>query len=259
MTYKKCICCKETLAKTSFRRSQFVCKICESDPKSEYDKKCSRCLEFKSNRIFRKNRKYCRDCERSYGRKYRKSTNKAAIWVENNRERMTELQSNHYQKNKNEISRKRNERFKNDPKFRALMEYRRTIMDLFHGKSSDNQKMEIDRKTFLLWLKFYFSEEMCVKNHREVWQMDHVIPLDLTNTEKINGVAIEFDYSCVYSWYNIRPCLCAENHRKSKYIDIDGLDDHFDKIEKFVKKYKIYLPDSYDNYIEIYHIIQKTK
>lgn len=256
MSEKNCVCCSETLPKSDFRRNQPVCKDCELNPDAEYLKECSRCDKFKSHKLFRKNRKYCQDCERSYGREYRRTTDKASIWVENNRERMSELQHNSYEKNKTQIREKYNRRLKEDPEFRDLVKYRSSIPGLIHGKISCVERLNANRDHFLKWLSFSFSEEMSFDNYPNIWQVDHIIPVDVINKGKIKDIKIDTgDYDYVYAWYNIRPCLYEVNLHKNKYLDRKTLKSHVKMLDNFISKYEDIFQMQLDYDYDIYRSV----
>lgn len=235
---KLCITCDETKSTTFFRRCQLVCKECELTG-VDYDKICRECEQEKSVKLFRINRKLCIECEQSSGRNYRKNTTKAAEWVENNRDRMSELQHNYYETNKQKIRTNESERLKDDPEFRMIKSYRKTISSLLHGKSSFNKRLNINYEHYVLWMKFRFNEDMNMANYVELWQIDHVLPLDIIKTKNIGDVELDENLECIFLWFNTMPVLCSHNMKKNKYLDLEQLSNHITMVELFMEKYNV--------------------
>lgn len=248
---KKCDACYETKTTNFFKRGCPICKECQ-DNKVTYDITCRDCEEQKPNTGFRLNRKTCIECERSSGRNYRKTTTKAAEWVENNRERMSELQHNHYEINKEKIRMVEKERLKNDPLFRLIKSYRKTVSCLIHGKSSFNKKLDINYNNYKLWMQFRFDDDMKMSNYTDIWEVDHVLPLDMLKTKKINGINIEENLDCLFLWFNTMPVLCSHNMKKNKYLDTEQLTTHMKMIDLFLDNHEV-STDNFTTYKIIVH------
>ena len=78
------------------------------------NKTCKKCNIEKEINNFRINRRDCIDCEKEYGRKYNKEKKYIRDnWNNNNKEKMKQLQSEWYQKNKKYINEKNKNRYKN--------------------------------------------------------------------------------------------------------------------------------------------------
>jgi hypothetical protein len=267
--HQKCVGCNETKTKNLFRRSQIICFECEKNPEIEYNKICGGCNEIKNNKMFRINRKKCIDCERSHGRNYRRTTTKASEWVENNQERMIELRHDNYEKNKEEIREKEKERLQNDPHFRMIKSYRNGVCKFIHGEHNSNKKLNINRIQYISWLEFCFvtsknedqpENEMTIDNYTKIWQIDHVLALDITRTKKIDKIEFEngINFDCLFNWFNTMPVLLAQNMKKNKYLDKEQLAKHIITLEKFIKKYKISLKINLCNNYYMYKKIVQT-
>ena len=92
-------------------------------------KKCVQCKEEKAPEMFRDKRRKCKECEKAYGRAYRQSEKgkqKSKEWIEQNQDRMAELQSNWHQNNKEKINEKNVERYHNDEIYRIMNSVRRS-------------------------------------------------------------------------------------------------------------------------------------
>jgi hypothetical protein len=258
---QQCIVCEVTKTKNLFRRNQQVCLECEKEPNISFDKKCGDCGETKNNSLFRVNSKKCIDCERAHGRNYRRTTTKASEWVENNREQMSKLQHDNYEKNKQLIRENEKERLKIDPHFRMIKSYRNTICKLISGANDSCRKLQISRQQYVSWLEYCFEENMTIENHPEVWQVDHVIALNCLKTKKVGDVEFEdnSDFSSLLIWYNTMPVLCKANQQKNKYLDTIQLASHLRRLESFLKKYKksldINVGDDFFNYKMIIRLV----
>ena len=202
----------------------------------------------------------CLDCERSSGREYRQSTTKAKEWADGNKNRMAELQSQWYEKNKSQIRRKERE-MKKDDQFRTVKSYRRCVGHFFNGDSKSNKHLAATRDNFILWLKFCFRDDMSLKNHHKVWHIDHVLPLDLlSDTCKTSCVDIvrynPDSQKLLFSWYNTYPLDKNKNRIKSNNVDVKTLSKHLRKLRKFLKANKnIEKDELYYSYVKLVRLV----
>lgn len=232
---RNCLVCKASNKDKKFRRNQPICEECENDPNSVYEKQCSKCGLVKTNTEFIKNTNQCHDCKKAHGRNYRRTTTKAKEWVENNRERMSELQHNNYEKNKKKIRETEKTRLKEDPHFRMIKNYRVSISSLVLGKTRTNKKLDISRDNFMEWLCFCFTGDMSLENKFDTWQIDHVIPLYYYNKSPIKDSGYE---DTLLHWYNIIPILKEDNQKKNKYFDTKQAILHIKNLKNFLRKNK---------------------
>lgn len=241
---RTCEICKEEKTTRDFRRAQMICKVCESDSNVRYQKTCNQCNETKENTMFRKNRLKCLDCERAHGRNYRRTTTKAQEWTENNKERMAELQHNWYEENKSSIRKNEQDRLQNDAKFRKIKFHRVSIQATIRGKIKSNKQLKINRDDFLLWLKFCHSgKEFKIEDYGTVWNIDHVLPLDLLlnedkHVEEMKIIKKENVQETIYCWYNITPLAHKENRDKSNNVSQEHLISHLKNLNTFLRKNK---------------------
>jgi hypothetical protein len=236
---QKCTGCDNDKEKSEFRRNQIVCKECEQDPSVEYEKKCNECHTIKPNGCFRKNRRKCIDCEQEYGRSYGKTTDTRKKWVENNRDRMSELQHRAYEQNKDQIREKERRKYNDDPHARQIKQYRVYLQRIVRGQEKTCDSLSTTREVFIKWLSYQFSEEMSMDNYGISWELDHVIPLDTLKTKQIGATKFDGNMGFVYAWYNIRPVIQYENAKKNKYIPSkDVIEFHLDILLSFVEFYK---------------------
>lgn len=236
-----------------FRPHRTVCRECDNAAAREYRKKtkekkqaekpesivCAKCGETKTE--FRINRKCCLDCERAHGRKYRHTTTKAKEWVENNRERMSELQHNYYDKEKGNINKKRQERLKSDPLFRISESHRAGIRSFVHNTQKTSKYVNCTRTRFINWIQFLFKDEMTLENHGEYWVLDHVIPVHTFLTGK-------YPQEAVLNWMNVAPVIKREN--LVKYVEEQQCLEHLEKLRLYCKDRKISTDTEYINILE---------
>ena len=196
---------------------------------------CRYCKQLRPLTDFRPKRRKCIHCERADGRTYRQSPvgkEKSVQWVENNQERMTELQAQWYQNNKEKRNQEYNERYHNDPlfKFQRLCKSRIQIAFRSRGLQKANKTVKylncpISWLTY--WFSYCFTPEMTLENHGPYWHMDHVIPVnlfDLTDPLQV--------FLC-FSWFNLSPLKGSENMSKHDSIDVEQVKQHVLKLVYF--------------------------
>ncbi len=219
-----------------FRKARRVCRECDNAQAKEKRKLakekekpeyiiCNGCNERKTE--FRINRGKCLDCERNHGRNYRRTTDKAKVWTENNRERMSELQHNWYESNKKEIGKKRLDRLKNDELYKETEEHRVHVRRVLSGGIKSEQ-LKCDSKQFEDWLSYQFREEMTFDNYADVWTIDHVIPVNLV----LRG-QVEKDFC--FNYLNLQPALKLDNLRKNKHVTLEECQQHLEKVKKYIE------------------------
>lgn len=231
------ICIKCNLDKgTDFRKNRQVCRECDNEIARENRKKlkeasrpdsilCKECGLRKTE--FRINRGTCLDCERANGRKYRKETDKAKIWATENKEQMSQLQHNWYDRNKGEIVVKLKQRYKDDEHFKQVTNHRTALRSMLKAqKNSKSKYVNCDSNTLRKWLEFQFTDEMSFNNHGNYWVIDHVIPIHTFLSGK-------YSENVVLNWLNVCPILKHSNLTKNKYIDSDQCLEHLENIREY--------------------------
>lgn len=236
-----CSTCNIEKDNSEYRKNRKQCKECQNKKVREnYKEKntkyleeekdneticCSKCnIDKNKKEHFRVNRKTCKDCERSHGRNYRReNTDKSKEWVENNRERMSELQSNWFQKNKTNIYDNIKKRKNDDEDYKNLSNYRSRIPNVIKGNVKLSKDLDCGSDFFREWLNIYFTDDMNLENHGKLWTVDHVIPIkDIDEHNKIH----------ILRWYNIMPALKKDNLKKNKYVDLEQIKRHLQVIEE---------------------------
>jgi hypothetical protein len=189
---------------------------------------------------FRHNRKKCKECERLHGRLYRQDSigkTNAKTWTENNKQQMTKLQADWFQRNKLKRNEKNVERYRNDLTYKLRHNCKVRIQHAFKNQNLRKSDKTIEYLNcsipFLIeWFEFCFTSEMNVDNHGTYWHMDHVIPVnkfDLTDSEEI---------TLCFSWYNLSPLKGSENISKHDTINTKQLERHLSKLKDFIKLQK---------------------
>lgn len=231
-----CSICKEEKG-SDFRPNRTVCRICDNliaKDKRIKDKEkikpetifCKICKQEKSN--FRVNRKKCLDCEREHGKNYRKTTEKAKIWVENNKDKMSELQHKSYEKNKKKICEKRKDRLKTDHLYKLSDLHRNALRQLLKRSSKTSKYVNCTGERLINWIQYQFIDNMSFDNYGEVWVIDHVLPIKLflskESTDKI-----------ILNWINVKPVLKTFNLKKNEYIDKEQCNIHLENLKNYYK------------------------
>jgi len=193
---------------------------------------------------FRINRKKCLDCEREHGRGYRKETDKAKVWVENNRDRMSELQHQWYEKERTNILDRMKKRYQNDGDFRLAKNHRIALSPLTRTceeKTATSEFVNCDSNRLQDWLEFQFTKQMSLGNYGRVWTLDHVLPVNTFLSGK-------FSSDIVLNWFNVQPLYKKSNLVKNKYIDTDQCLEHLENIREYTEIRNL-KPDG--NYISV--------
>lgn len=225
---------------TDFRKNRFVCRECDNEIarlKRLEDKKraenekpdfiiCNKCEQKKTN--FRFNRKVCIDCERAHGRNYRRTTDKAKIWAIENKQKISELQHNWYEKNKRNITLKRCERLKTNESFALVEKHRSALRNVLKGVVSKSKTVNCDTQLLRDWFQFQFHREMNFDNYAEVWNIDHVMPL---NEFLNNGGSMDI----IFDYLNTHPVFKNFNLTKNKHMQLQECKDHLERVKLFLK------------------------
>lgn len=207
-------------------------------------KQCKKCETEKSDEDFRDNRRVCKECEKAHGREYRRNNKeKSKKWVEENVDRMKELQANWYHENKEKINTKfRESYYSQDTDFKKIKNYRTAINHMLGGTQKTNQYIGCKRDKLIEWCKSSFEEGMTMENYGVYWVVDHVIPLDtLKSSPEL--------FKILTPWYNIMPVISSFNLQKNKKIDVEQIRKHLENINEFRKlkpdqEYLNYLRDT---------------
>jgi hypothetical protein len=213
----------------------------------ENNKICKTCEEILPNTNFRTNRLKCKDCEKKCGREYRQSEigkDKSNIWLENNREKMKELQANWFQNNKSYVQEKNNKRIATDPRYKFIVNQRRRISLAIKNK----QKKTIDylgcnSEEYLRWIMSQFNGIFTLENHGKEWHIDHVIPISNFNLENEDEQLIAFN------WRNTMPLSVTENLSKNNKIIKSQIEQHLQQLLKYHTENNIEMPKKF---IELY-------
>jgi hypothetical protein len=193
------------------------------------------CGQEKPKNQFRHNRKNCHDCEKKHGREYRQGDigkQKAQKWVEENKEKMSELQANWFQKNKETINNKIKERMNTDEIYCFLKKKRSKIYYCFKdGKDEKTTEyLNCNNKYMKDWIKLNYDEKMNDENHGSYWHLDHVIPINTFD------YTIEQNKHLAFGWYNMSALETSKNMNKKDKIDTQQLINHVAKLLDYVEE-----------------------
>ena len=204
------------------------------------EKECKYCNNKWPKSNFRHNRLKCRYCEKLDGRYYRKSDHgkqKSKKWVEENREKMSELQSNWFQKNKKLIYEKINNKLKIDASLKFIKLQRRRICNTLKNKTKKtNELLGCSNKEFSDWMKYLYKNGQSFENHGIEWHIDHVIPISNFNLDNEDEVILCFN------WRNTMPLSVKENLSKNNKIILSQVEQHYNKLLEYHQNNNIELP-----------------
>jgi hypothetical protein len=208
-------------------------------------KTCRKCETDKEDTDFRPKRRVCKDCERAHGREYRRTKKeKAQTWASENKERMKELQSNWYKANKTKINQKFKVRYHDtDSNFKKVKNYRTAINHMLGGTQKTNKYVGCKRSLLVEWMEYCLESDMIMENYGTTWTVDHVIPLDVVNTN-------ENLFGMIAKWNNIMPVYAKFNLVKNKKIDRGQIENHLNNIRHFYDHKKLKRDEVYENYLQ---------
>lgn len=212
----------------------------------------------------------CLECYRKYQREYQKTRRARPSTVNVETERLSKcfkcnvvltsdkryrttnqcmdcyhlLQKQWYEKNKEEINKKYNERIGGDEHFKMYRNYKAVLRRLIkiNEKKTTSKNCPFDSTTIKNWLLF------CCENMNIDFERlqdasvvpDHVIPLYV-------GLHDPTQWNIVSNWYNITPMEANENLKKNKHKDLESLLTHHALLMRYTRINKIIDPN-----IEIY-------
>lgn len=152
------------------------------------------------------------------------------------------LQKQWYEKSKEDINKKYNERYGEDDNFRRYLNYKQALRRMIRKNLLKSSYCPFDSPKLKSWLLFC-CENMDI-NYERIQTADvvpdHVIPLHV-------GLHDPTQWHIVSNWYNISPMEGNSNLVKNKHKDIDTILTHHALLMKYTRTNKII-----DENIEIY-------
>jgi len=241
-----CSMCNEEKG-DDFRKNRTVCRICDNflaRQKRIRDKDkikpefiiCNVCLQKKTE--FHVNNRKCLDCKKEQNKLYRRTTDKAKIWVQNNKERMSKLHHNFYVKNKQKICDKNRSRNLMDLNYKLVISHRSAIRQFINKKSNNSKYVNCSGEMLINWVAYQFIEDMTLENYGTVWNIDNFLPIKLFLEDKLKK-------EIVLNWINIKPVLKKYNLKKNQYTDKNQCKIHLDNIINYFKIHKIQVDNFY--------------
>lgn len=208
---------------------------------------CNYCDGTKDITFFRINRAKCLECEQQNGRDYRQSNigkAKSLKWVEENRDRMTQLQANWFQANKARINKKTVERYHNDPVFKLHTNCANRIRSALNKCKTTDEYVGCNGIFYVMWIEFCLERENegnTLENHGTIWHIDHVVPVA---TFDLNDKAEQL---ICFNWRNTMPLNKHLNMSKHDKIVKKQIETHYKNLISFHSKNKLQLPIEFKN------------
>ena len=222
---KKCSKCSIIITEKN-KTSRAVCKTCQSIQKKDYKIRNKEKVAESAKKYYLENKKKHSEY---YKEHYKKNKD---TYMENNRLWR--------QENRDEINKKANERFQNDPIARLKKNCRTRINSVL--KNHSLQSLELIDCTipfFKDWLQSSFKDGMTFENYGSYWHVDHVIPcskFDLTNENEIKDC---------FRWTNLQPLEATVNISKQDKIDKKEVTEHYLKVKEFATLHNVTI-DNFD-------------
>lgn len=181
--------------------------------------------------------KYCKPCynkKQLEKRRARKEKEDPEV-LEIRKKRHTELERIRIQRPeiRDEINRRRRERYATNPSFRLRIVLAQRINGVFRGNGNKAESTEcltgIPFKRFQEWIEYQLKDDMTWDNYGDEWEIDHVIPIssfDLTDLDQ--------QKEC-FNWKNQAPLYITENRSKKDKIISSIKKKHDSVVVKFKK------------------------
>jgi hypothetical protein len=263
---KTCSRCDTEKEADKFIAKRNICKACNNARRKEQyhapvpaEKKCTSCEETKPSHSFLKNRSFCNACNNEKRRNKYKDDETIRQKLIQNAIQFKQKKAEEQRKKKEEeigIDNKkcskcktikpmgnfRHNRLKckvcerDEPLEKLKRSIRRRIWDAFDCKKEKHtiEYLGCDSKTYLQWILQY-NREYTIEN-RDMWHIDHVIPLSHFNLENPDEQLIAFN------WRNTMPLSAKENLAKNNRIQIQQIEQHYHHLIDYHKEHNIDFP-----------------
>jgi hypothetical protein len=263
---KTCSRCDIEKEADKFIAKRNICKACNNARRKEQyhapvpaEKKCTSCEETKPSHSFLKNRSFCNACNNEKRRNKYKDDETIRQKLIQNAIQFKQKKAEEQRKKKEEeigIDNKkcskcktikpmgnfRHNRLKckvcerDEPLEKLKRSIRRRIWDAFDCKKEKHtiEYLGCDSKTYLQWILQY-NREYTIEN-RDMWHIDHVIPLSHFNLENPDEQLIAFN------WRNTMPLSAKENLAKNNRIQIQQIEQHYHHLIDYHKEHNIDFP-----------------
>jgi hypothetical protein len=270
-TQLKCTKCEIERPLTDYYARYKVCKECIKAQQRERNKAnkakqadrytdttttkmCNECKEEKLISAFRVNRAKCNDCEKRYGIEYNQlHTDIREKWLENNKDRMKELQANWYQNNKSHVREKYKARYHSDAEFKVNSLLRKRLLHAVKRSVNSDRIIDhlgTDANTICNWFEYNFDDNMTWDNHGKYWHIDHVIPSSLHDSK--DPLHVKY----IHNWMNLMPITATQNMNKKNKIDLDQIAVHVQNLRDFISVTE--MKENPDEYIKFTETISET-
>ncbi len=226
-------------------------------PQEDSDKKeiCYKCKIELTNENKVKNKRICRICSNIDSKEYKKR-NKQAISEYNkkykleNKEKISIYNRTYNVENRKTIQKRHTaylrEKRKTDINYKIGVNCRNRIKKLIKSEINTCTLLNCSKKFLIDWLSSNFTDDMTLENYGSYWHIDHVIPckhFNLSNKDEL--------LKC-FNWLNLQPLKAQDNLSKGDKIDIESINNHWEKINTYIKNKKIkalYTFKDYESYI----------
>ena len=273
-TIKTCSKCGDEKEADKFLKNCNICKQCENTRRKEKykilsideidgERKCNTCNETKPISSFIKPRILCKDCNNLKRRSRYENDEEHRLKLIQTASSFKHNKVVERQKIKEETIGKDNKKcsncleIKHKDKFRynrlkcrncerdePLSKLKRSIRSrIFDSLNNKNHKKELNTINYLgcnsteyfEWLLNYNSD-YTLENRGKEWHIDHVIPLSKFNMEDKEQQLVAFN------WRNTMPLSVKENLSKNNKILPHQIEQHYNHLLEYNKKYNIEMP-----------------
>lgn len=262
ITEKHCVHCNTTKSIDQFKPGA-KCKDCcrqiqsarrKAMTKAKYSStKKKKCNECKEEKLLKEFPTFCNTCQKckaksSYEMSDKRQTSKKQ-WFKDNRPRVNKKKlALYHNKDKYNPLFRFKERQRSRIRFVLKKKHKKTKTTDYYLDCSPIELYEWISYNIKHYNLLYFTFE----NYGKLWNLDHVIPLDLFDTTN------DSDNKLAFNWKNVMPMTRIENSGKRNTIIISQIEKHYKTLIKFHKEKNIELPKEFHNLYAKYLVDPET-
>lgn len=171
---------------------------------------CMECEKAEAKRRYHLNKEKQIKNSKEYKEKNKEDIKiKRRVYLQENKEYIKIRYRNYCVNNREQINKNACEYRKNNISIRLRDSFRNRLLQGISKKKSTLEYIDTTIETVMEWLESNFKEDMNWENYGSLWNIDHIIPLNVFNLKEDEDIFICFN------WRNLYPMYCSQNIAKS--------------------------------------------